>query len=59
MIHTLLYAYLFFGENWPKAKVKEAKTISGNLSAMLSSLFIFMMVCMALKAITEFGPHNG
>ena len=58
MIPTLLYAYLFFGQNWPKAKVKEATTISGNLSAMLSPLFIFMMVCMALTAITEFGPQQ-
>ena len=58
MIPTLLYAYLFFGQNWPKAKVKEATTISGNLSAMLSPLFIFMMLCMALTAITEFGPQQ-
>ena len=41
MIHTLLYAYLFFGENWPKAKIKEAKTISGNLSAC-SVLYLFL-----------------
>ena len=58
MIPTLIYAYLFFGQSWPKAKVKEAATISGNFSAMLSPLFIFMMVCMALTAITEFGPQQ-
>ena len=28
-----------------------------NLKAMFSPLFIFMMVCMALTAISEFGPH--
>ncbi len=58
MIPTLIYAYLFFGQSWPKAKVKEAATLSGNIMAMLSPLFIFMMACMALTAISEFGPQQ-
>ncbi len=58
MIPTLIYAYLFFGQKWPKAKVQEAATLSGNLKAMASPLFIFMMACMALTAITEFGPQQ-
>ena len=58
MIPTVIYAYLFFGTEWPKAKVAEAATISGNFQAMLSPLFIFMFVCMALTAITEFGPQQ-
>ena len=57
MIPTLIYAYLFFGQSWPQAKVKEAATISGNFSAM-SPLFIFMWFCMSLTAITEFGPQQ-
>lgn len=58
MIPTLIYAYLFYGKTWPKAKTQEAASLSGNLIAMLSPLFIFMMVCMALTAISEFGPQQ-
>lgn len=58
MIPTLIYAYLFFKQDWPKAKTKEAATLSGNLQAMISPLFIFMMACMALTAISEFGPQQ-
>ncbi|MFK5974566.1 MAG: MFS transporter [Flavobacteriaceae bacterium] len=58
LIPTLIYAYLFFGQSWPKAKVQEAATISSNLKAMVSPLFIFMIACMALTAISEFGPQQ-
>jgi fucose permease len=58
IIPTLIYAYLFFGQSWPKAKVEEAATLSGNFKAMVSPLFIFMVACMALTAITEFGPQQ-
>ncbi|WP_373519782.1 sugar MFS transporter [Pricia sp.] len=58
MIPTLIYAYLFFGQSWPKAKVEEASNLSSNFTAMLSPLFIFMAVCMALTAISEFGPQQ-
>ncbi|WP_276167302.1 MFS transporter [Zobellia alginiliquefaciens] len=58
IIPTLIYAYLFFGQSWPKAKVEEAATIGGNFKAMLSPLFLFMLVCMALTAISEFGPNQ-
>ncbi|WP_297797706.1 MFS transporter [uncultured Eudoraea sp.] len=58
MIPTIIYAYLFFGQTWPKAKMREAASIAGNFKAMFSPLFIFMMVCMAFTAITEFGPQQ-
>lgn len=58
LVPTLIYAYLFFGQPWPKAKVQEAASIKSNLKSMFSPLFIFMMVCMALTAITEFGPQQ-
>ncbi|NNE77152.1 MAG: MFS transporter [Pricia sp.] len=58
MIPTLIYAYLYFGQSWPKAKVEEAATLSGNFKAMISPLFLFMVCCMALTAITEFGPQQ-
>lgn len=56
MIPTIIYAILFWGKEWPKAKVAEGGTLSGNFAAMLSPLFIFMMVCMWFTAQTEFGP---
>lgn len=58
MIPTLIYAYLFFGQSWPKAKVEEGATIAGNFKAMLSPLFLFMVVCMALTAASEFIPQQ-
>ena len=58
IIPTLIYAYLFFGKSWPKAKTQEAASLSNNLKAMASPLFIFMIVCMALTAISEFGPQQ-
>lgn len=58
IIPTLIYAYLFFKPTWPKAKVQEAATLAGNLKAMVSPLFIFMMICMSLTAISEFGPQQ-
>ena len=54
----MIYAYLFFGQEWPKAKTDEAARLSGNLEAMISPLFIFMFACMALTAISEFGPQQ-
>jgi MFS family permease len=58
LIPTLIYAYLFFGQSWPKAKIQEAATLMGNLKAMISPLFLFMVACMALTAISEFGPQQ-
>ncbi len=58
LIPTLIYAYLFFGQDWPKAKVQEAATLGGNLKAMITPLFLFIAACMALTAISEFGPNQ-
>jgi len=58
LIPAIIYAYLFFGQNWPKAVIQEAATLGGNLKAMFTPLFIFIGVCMALTAISEFGPNQ-
>jgi len=58
MIPTLIYAYLFWGQEFPKAKIKAATSLAENFKAMLSPLFLFMFVCMALTAISEFGPQQ-
>ncbi|MCL6217023.1 MFS transporter [Zunongwangia pacifica] len=56
MIPAIIYAFLFFGKAFPKPKVEGATSIASNFKAMLSPLYIFLIVCMALTAITEFGP---
>ena len=58
MIPTVIYAYLFFGQDWPKAKIQEAAAIGVNLKSMVTPLFLFIGVCMALTAISEFGPNQ-
>ena len=56
LIPTVVYAYLFFGQKFPKPTVQEARSIKGNLKGMASPLFIFIAACMALTAISEFVP---
>ena len=58
MIPTVLYAYFFFGQKWPKAAVEGAATLKGNFRAMITPLFLFIFLCMALTAQTEFGPQQ-
>jgi MFS transporter, putative metabolite:H+ symporter len=58
LIPTLIYAYLFWGQAFPKAKVEGQTSLAQNFKAMLSPLFIFMFFAMALTAITEFGPQQ-
>ncbi|MBQ4913676.1 MFS transporter [Maribacter sp. MMG018] len=58
LVPTIIYGYLFFGQSWPKAKVEEGATLKGNLKAMISPLFIFMIICMSLTAASEFIPQQ-
>ncbi len=58
LIPTFIYAYLFFGQSWPKAKFQEAATLSGNFKGMATPIFLFIAVCMSLTAISEFGPNQ-
>ncbi|MBX2815606.1 MAG: MFS transporter [Saprospiraceae bacterium] len=58
LIPTIIYAYLFFGQKWPESRVEEGADLSTNYKAMLTPLFIFILLCMALTAISEFGPNN-
>jgi putative MFS transporter len=58
LIPTIIYAFLFFGQTFPKPKVEGVTSITENFKAMLSPLFIFMFVCMAFTAISEFGPQQ-
>jgi MFS family permease len=56
MIPTVIYAVLFFGKTFPKPQLEEANSLAANFKAMLSPVWIFLFFCMALTAITEFGP---
>ncbi|MCK0159222.1 MFS transporter [Allomuricauda sp. F6463D] len=58
MVPTLIYAYLFYGKVWPKARTQEEASLSSNFKAMGTPLFIFMLVCMSLTAVSEFGPQQ-
>jgi MFS transporter, putative metabolite:H+ symporter len=55
MIPTLIYAYLFWGQAFPEARV-ESSSLAVNLKAMITPLFLFICLCMTLTAISEFGP---
>ncbi|MBL7736642.1 MAG: MFS transporter [Chitinophagaceae bacterium] len=58
MIPTIIYAILFYGKTFPKPKVAEIASLSENFKAMTTLPFIFLFCCMALTAITEFGPQQ-
>ena len=58
MIPTIIYAILFFGKTFPTPKFQEAMSVRQNLKAMATPTYIFLFVCMAFTAITEFGPQQ-
>ncbi|MBL7873468.1 MAG: MFS transporter [Cyclobacteriaceae bacterium] len=57
LIPTVIYAYVFYGQAFPEPK-KEIASLSENLKAMATPLFIFIGICMTLTAISEFGPQQ-
>jgi len=57
LIPTIIYAVLFFGQTFPKPRVAGDNTLA-NFKAMLNPLYLFMAACMALTAISEFGPQQ-
>lgn len=58
LIPTVIYAYLFWGQTFPKPQTEGVTSISKNLKAMATPLYLFIFACMALTAITEFGPQQ-
>nr|MBI1231544.1 MFS transporter [Cytophagales bacterium] len=58
MIPTVIYAVLFYGKKFPEPKVEGVQSLGENFKAMLSPVFIFLFLAMALTAITEFGPQQ-
>ncbi len=57
IIPTVIYAILFFGQSFPKPRIAESSALD-NLKAMMNPLYLFMAACMALTAISEFGPQQ-
>lgn len=57
LIPTLIYGYLFFKETFPESEHIETDT-SLNIRSLASPLFIFIIACMTLTAISEFGPQQ-
>jgi putative MFS transporter len=58
MIPTVIYAFLFWGQAFPRPHISGVTSIAENLKAMATPLYIFIFFCMALTAITEFGPQQ-
>ncbi|MGM9510700.1 MULTISPECIES: MFS transporter [Larkinella] len=58
MIPTVIYAFLYFGQTFPQPRVEGVTSLGKNFAAMLTPLYIFIFCCMALTAITEFGPQQ-
>ncbi|MFD2570618.1 MFS transporter [Spirosoma soli] len=58
MIPTLIYAFLYFGQVFPKPRVEGVTSLAKNFQAMLTPLYLFIFCCMALTAISEFGPQQ-
>jgi len=57
-IPAVTYAIFFWGQGFPKPKVEGVSSISENVKAMFTPLFLFIFCCMALTAISEFGPQQ-
>lgn len=58
MVPTIIYFILFLGKTFPKSQIEEANSLANNFKAMLSPVFIFLFLAMALTAISEFGPNQ-
>ena len=57
LIPTLIYGYMFFKQEFPESEHIETDTAL-NIRSLASPLFLFMVVCMTLTAISEFGPQQ-
>ncbi|WP_461115092.1 MFS transporter [Spirosoma jeollabukense] len=58
LIPAVIYAFLILGQQFPASVAEGGASTGKNISAMLSPLYLFMLACMALTAISEFGPEQ-
>ena len=57
LIPTAIYGYLFFKEEFPESEHIETDT-SVNIQSLFNPLFLLIVACMTLTAISEFGPQQ-
>lgn len=57
IIPTLIYGYLVFGQKFPKGENIESSTAT-NIKSLLNPLYLFIIVCMTLTAVTELGTQQ-
>src|SRR6478736_1918093 len=46
MIPTVIYAYLFYGQTFPKPQNQDSASLTENLKAMATPIFLFIGACM-------------
>lgn len=58
-IPAIIYAFLFFGQNFPEKGKNIVSNNAQNIKAIFSSpLYWLMLICMTLTATTELGTQN-
>lgn len=57
LIPTAIYGWLMFGQTFPREDEVLTST-KENIKALISPLFIFMIVCMTITATTELGTQQ-
>ncbi|MBO6532511.1 MAG: MFS transporter [Muricauda sp.] len=57
LIPTFIYGYMFFKQQFPESEHIETDTTK-NIKGLADPLFIFILICMTLTAISEFGPQQ-
>jgi len=57
LVPTVIYGYMLLGLEFPPMANSETST-SVNLRSLFSPLYIFMIVCMSLTAVTELGTQQ-
>lgn len=57
LIPTLIYGYLVFSQKFPEGENIESNT-SHNIKALANPLYIFILLCMSLTAVSEFIPQQ-
>jgi len=58
LIPTLIYAFLIFGQEFPRGENIETSTGENIKAVFTSPLFYFMAICMTLTATTELGTQQ-
>ena len=57
LIPTAIYGWMILGQTFPESANSETSTAT-NIKALFAPLFIFMIVCMTMTSISEFGAQQ-